>query len=104
MKTVIKELETERLLLRKVREEDYLEIYNSWCNDEEVCKYVTWDIRESPETTKKIVDFWLNEYKKDNTYRWLVVLKETNEIMGMIDVVKSNINFKTCEIGYAYGR
>ena len=104
MKTVIKELETERLLLRKVRKEDYLDIYNSWASDKDVFKYLTWDAHDNPEITKRAVNYWLNEYKKDNTYRWLVVLKESDEVIGMIDVTNKDMKYMTCEIGYTYGK
>jgi len=47
---------------------------------------------------------WEKEYEKNDTFRWIVEIKETNELIGTIDVVnKKFINFGIFEIGYCYG-
>lgn len=97
------ELETDRLLLRKFKLEDYIDVYNTWTSDDEVCKYVIWDKHENSIITKKLIEYWLDEYKKEYTYRWVVELKDTKKIVGMIDVIDINVGFKTAEIGYCYG-
>ena len=45
---------------------------------------------------------WINEYNKDNVYRWIVEEKETKEVVGTIDVVKASIQDLRAEIGYCY--
>lgn len=96
-------LETERLILRKIEMSDYEAIYNCWTSDENVTKYVTWNAHKSPEETKKLTKYWVEDYTNDYCYRWLVTLKETNEIIGMIDVISKNIQYMTAEVGYCYG-
>ena len=98
----MKELETERLLLRKIELSDSEEMFKNWCNDPEVCKYLPWNIHGNIEVTKELVNFWVNEYKREDTYRWMVVLKETNECLGTIDIVKQDKINKVYEIGYCY--
>ena len=34
-------LETNRLILRRLRKEDAFDMFDNWCNDEEVTKYFT---------------------------------------------------------------
>ena len=102
MKETIK-LETERLILRKIELNDYENIFNCWTSDFEVSKYVTWEPHKSSENTKKLVSYWVNEYDKEYTYRWLVVIKETNEVIGMIDVINRDLQYMTVEVGYCYG-
>ena len=97
-------LETERLILRKLKEEDYKEIYDTWASDFDVTMYVTWYVHENEEVTKKVLSSWLEDYNNDYTYRWLVELKDTHKAIGMIDVVKKEIESKFCEIGYNYGK
>lgn len=97
-----KEIETKRLLLRKIRIDDYEDIYNSWTSDEEVCKYVTWNKHKSSDETKGLVKYWVNEYNNDYTYRWLVVEKDNYNVIGIIDVINKNIQYMTCEVGYCY--
>ena len=81
-------LETERLILRKLNENDADAIFNNWACDPEVTKYVTWPPHKSVETTKKLLNMWLDEYNDEKTYRFGIVLKEENKLIGMIDVVR----------------
>ena len=39
----------------------------------------------------------------EHTFLQVVTLKETNEIIGMIDVISKNIQYMTAEVGYCYG-
>ncbi len=96
-------LETERLVLRKIILDDYEDIFNTWTNDFNVSKYVTWNVHKNPLETKKLTNYWVNDYENEYCYRWLVVLKSTNEVIGMIDVISKNIQFMTAEVGYCYG-
>ena len=52
-------LETERLVLRELKEEDAESIFNNWAKDKEVTKYLTWEPHQSIETTKKILNIWM---------------------------------------------
>ena len=83
-----KELETERLFLRRAKKEDSLEAYNNWCNSDIVDKYVLWKQHESPEVTFNLYSDWEKQYEDPTTFRWIVGLKDTNELIGTIDVSK----------------
>lgn len=98
-----KRLETERLILRKIKLSDYKKAYKNWCSEKEVPKHLPWEVHESEEVTKKLYDAWVKEYEQPYKFRWIVIEKESDEPIGTIDVV----NFKDCdsraEIGYCYG-
>lgn len=96
-------LESKRLILRKIKLSDYTDIFNCWTSDFNVSKYVTWNSHKKPEETKKLTNYWVSDYANDYCYRWLVVLKDTNETIGMIDVIAKNLQYMTAEIGYCYG-
>ncbi len=98
-----KQLETKRLILRKFNIEDATDMYNNWGSDYETSKMLFWDQHKNVEETKDLIKFWLKEYEDEDTYRWVVELKDTKEIIGSIDVVKKNRFDNTCEIGYCYG-
>ena len=72
-------LETDRLILRKLKIEDAQEIFNNWTSDSEVAKYVRWNTHKSIEETKQ----WLAEeeknYKDIGYYTWGLELKQTRE-------------------------
>ena len=99
-----KEIETEKLILRKLTVNDAEEAYKNWCSSYNVSKYVMWKKHENIEETKKLFKMWEKEYEDLTTFRWIVELKETNELIGTIDVAsKRYLSFGTCEIGYCYG-
>ena len=99
-----KELETERLILRKVTKEDAKQAYNNWCNSNIVDRYVMWSKHENIESTIFLYENWEKDYENMDTYRWGVELKDTHELIGTIDVSsKKMLPYGACEIGYCYG-
>ena len=95
-------IETERLLLRKLNKDDAEAIFSNWASDEEVTKYLSWNHHLDISTTRYILDLWLIEYNNPNTARFGIVLKETNELIGAIDVV--DYIDGTPEVGYCLSR
>ena len=93
---------TERLILRYFRLDDAEEMFSNWANDPEVTKYMTWNAHESIEVTKEIMKHWLEEEEKPETHRFVISLKTTGELIGMIDVVDTQGD--QAEIGYCSGR
>ena len=81
-------IETERLLLRKIKETDAEPMFRNWANDPEVTKYLTWNPHENIEVTKKIIDSWLEEENNPKTFRFMITLKDSGEPIGSIDVVR----------------
>lgn len=99
-----KNLETERLILRKLTVNDALEAYNNWCSSNVVDRYVTWSKHKNSDETKKLYDMWEKEYNDLTTYRWIVELKDTHELIGTIDIPsKKFMSYDACEVGYCYG-
>ncbi|WP_301108081.1 GNAT family protein [Sporosarcina sp.] len=93
------ELETERLLLRKITSADTADIF-SYSSNENVSKYVTWGKHQSIEDTEKFIDFILKGYEYFNKALWGIVLKDTGQLIGTIDFVSMNKNHQSAEIGY----
>lgn len=95
-----KTLETPRLILRQFVIDDYELFYKNWASDIRVTKYMTWDVHQNIELTKMIVTDWVNNYINNNFYQWAIVLKEINEPIGSISVVRIDEETETFEIGY----
>lgn len=72
-------------------------------DDPKTARYVIWKPHGIVENTKKLFEIWENEYQESHTYRWVVEVKELNQIIGTIDVVHKSIRDKTAEIRYRYG-
>ena len=96
-------LETDRLILRKLKEDDAEEVYKNWTSDDNVSKYMRWNTHKSIEETK----CWLREEEKNckekNYYTWGIVLKETEELIGSISAIYRNEE-ERYEIGYGISK
>lgn len=97
-----KAVETNRLYLRRLNEHDAMRIYETWANDPEVTRYLTWDAHESVDVTKKIIAEWMRAYEDEKCHRYGICLKETDGLIGMIDVVDHEDDVPV--IGYVLGR
>ena len=100
---VQKKLETERLILRKVTVEDTYQAFENWCNNDKFDKYVLWKKHENVGVTLELYESWVKDYEDLKTFRWIVEIKDTGELIGTIDVSKRYIKFGSCVIGYCYG-
>lgn len=96
-------IETERLILRKFEEKDAENIFNNYSSKDTVTKYLTWKPHSSLDDTKSFLNnFVLPAYldEETDTYRWAIVLKETSEVVGCIDVVRIDKNHNRVELGW----
>ena len=48
-------IKTERLVLRKFKESDYLDMYNNWASYKEVADRCSWPVHQNKEVTKELV-------------------------------------------------
>ncbi|MBO0992805.1 GNAT family N-acetyltransferase [Bacillus sp. SD088] len=92
-------LETERLVLRKIRTEDLGDMHIYGSNDE-VSKHVSWNTHQSLSDTKAFLDNILEQYKKNKIAFWGIELKENRKLVGTINYVTISLKHKKAEIGY----
>lgn len=94
----MREPETKRLKLRRLRPDDAQTMFESWTGDPEVPKYMTWYAHTDISQTERILAGWLGEYGKPDCYRWGIELKDSGTLIGMIDVV--GVENGIPEVGY----
>lgn len=97
-------LESKRLLFRRLEMSDAYDMYYNWCNCDDVVRYLPWDKHKSIDDTKEILNIWINDYNNPHTYRWIVIDKDSNNPIGTIDVVNKDITNKAFEIGHCYSK
>ncbi len=97
-------ISTDRLLLRRFELNDAYDMFKNWANDSEITKFLSWKPHSSVEDTKEILEKWVDEYKDDNIYNWVIELKEIGEVIGSICIVKLDEKNYSCEIGYCISR
>lgn len=100
-----RQLETDRLILRKFIKEDAAAMYRNWASDDEVTKYLTWPSHTSREVSQAVIEDWINLYTDKSYYQWAIVPKGNgDEPVGSISVVHMAENASMMEIGYCIGK
>lgn len=104
MKDYSKYIETERLILRKFVFDDYKDMFFNYASHEKVTKFLTWQTHKTfDDSIAFLNNVVLPDYEREYTYRWVIVLKETNKVIGSIDVVNKNLKTMSAELGYVLG-
>ena len=96
-------LETDRLLLRPFCREDAEVVFSCWESEPDVAKYMFWTSHNDIQKTKEWISFELEQITSDNWFRWAVVLKDTNELMGT-GLIYFEEEYNLFEIGYNFGK
>lgn len=97
-------IETERLILRRFTVDDAEAAFNNWTSSDKVTKFLRWETHKDISVTREYIKFLLDNYKKIDTYDWIIVLKALGEPIGSIGCsgrVKEEIG--AVEIGYCIG-
>ena len=98
------EIETDRLILRRFKLSDAQNMFDNYTSRDKVTEYLTWHPHKSIKDTKEyLANLVLPEYDKTSTYRWAIVLKENNQVIGCIDVVSNNDEKRRAELGWVLG-
>ena len=96
-------LETDRLILRPFKKEDASDVFECWESDPDVAKYMFCTSHNDIEKTKEWIAFEIGQIEKDDWYRFAIVLKETNELVGT-GLIYYEEEVQCWEIGYNLGK
>ncbi len=92
-------LETERLILREITNEDANAVYSSFSNDE-VTRYYGQDTMKDIEEAEKIIDIFALNYIEKRGIRWGIQRKDDQKVIGTIGFHAWVHKHKRAEIGY----
>ena len=92
-------LETERLVLRKIKVSDYSDMYEYSCN-ERVTKYLLWRAHPDAKYTRDYLSYVQSQYRAGEFYDWALIHKDTNKMIGTCGFAKLDIDNNSAEIGY----
>lgn len=98
-----KELQTERLILRKINEEDSKMLYNNIYNNFEWYKFYYQLPFENFEEYHQLVSKYKDWYANGNHFRWGIVKKSSGEMIGLIQLHSKDDLNNNCKIGYIIG-
>ena len=99
----IRTIQTEDLILRKVRREDAPLYFERIGSREAVTRYMLFmphtDVSESVESVENV----LHRYETGKCYRWAIALKEDDSIIGIIELLRFDEEHNTCSFAYMIG-
>lgn len=96
----MKDIETERLILRDASVDDAEDMFE-YAKLEEVTKYLSWKPHISVKDSEKILDLLSKEAKEKDSYVLkAIVLKENDKMIGTIDARIFGDGLKEAEFGY----
>lgn len=96
-------LETERLILRRFTIDDAEAAFKNWTSSDAVTKFLRWEAHRDISVTREYINSLLDNYGRNDTYDWAIVLKELGEPIGSMGAVAFNERAKSVEIGYCIG-
>ncbi len=96
------EFDTPRLLLRKPRLEDAGPIFHAYAQDEEVVRFVSWQVHESEEVTRDYLRRCLEEWSDGSGYPY--VIKVRGETAGPVGVIHLHSKPGMVAFGYVVAR
>ena len=92
-------LETDRLQLRELTLLDADTMFH-YFKKESVIRYFGMDSFQDIEQTKNTIQYFRKKYEEGSVYRWGIVLKGTNQLIGTCGFHLMNQNHQRAEIGY----
>ena len=67
------EIETPRLLLRRLMPSDAPMMYTNWANDPEVTRWLRWTPHKDVAETQELLSAWALLYPNEDYYQWAIV-------------------------------
>ncbi len=95
-------LETERLILRKLKKSDTKDLYE-YCSSPVSAKYSLWQPHEDIGVTRQYISWLLRSYKRGEYFTWGIELKESGKLIGTCSFTSVDNEYKVAEIGYGIG-
>ena len=94
----MKEIKTERLLLRPFRMEDAAAVFEGWTSDPRVAEYTTWYAHSSIEETKGYIGYILSQ-DGERSYNWII--ENDGKPLGTINVCYADDRLGVAGLAYA---
>lgn len=95
----IPELQTERLILRKMRVGDEEDMY-AYARKSEVTRYLLWSPHPDIYYTRDYLRYLATRYAAGSFYDWAIVLKSSGRMIGTCGFTAFDCSHDAAEIGY----
>ena len=95
-----RELETERLRLRRLRREDSRDYFQRLGSSEAVTRYMLFSPHRDVSESEASVEKTLRRYEAGSCYRWCIADKRDDRLLGVIDLLRLDPRTDTCSFAY----
>ena len=99
----MEEIETERLLLRRMEMRDARDLFE-YSRDEEVARYVLWEAQKNVSESRAYIKFMLRKYRAGDPASWCIVRKDEDRVVGTIGYMWFQPENNAAEVGYSLAR
>ena len=99
-----KQLETERLILRRYQLNDAEDMFENWVTDEEAARFWEWTTHKDISETISFLKQWISEYSNNDYYHWVIINKSQNKAVGYIYLNSINNDEKSAAVHYLLSR
>ena len=93
------EIETERLLLRRLRADDAEDMFE-YASDPEVTHYLTWFPHPDSRYTRDYLEYLGTRYRVGDFFDWAITLKESGKMIGTCGFTSFDYTNDSAEMGY----
>ena len=93
-----------RIILQPFKVSDAFFMFRNWANDPDVTRYMTWFPHKDIQETESVISMWEDSYSRADFYQWAILLRQIDEPIGSIGVVRLDEEGKSCELGYCIGK
>ena len=97
------DLETPRLLLRRMRMRDARDIYD-WSSDRQVARYVLWEPHQSLGESRAYIRAMRACYRRGVPSSWAIEMKSLGKVIGTIGFMWVSRENRSAEVGYSLSR
>ena len=99
----LRDLETERLVLRRMRFDDLYDYYERICCDGNVTRYMKFEPHQDIGETLARLEKTLAEYEEGGRYCWAITIKGEDELIGIFDLLGFDEKDNSCTFAYMLG-
>lgn len=92
-------IETDRLVLRRMKVSDYADMYE-YSRSDLVTKYLLWNSHPDARYTRDYLGYIQSQYRAGEFYDWAVIHKETGKMIGTCGFARLDFENNSAEIGY----
>lgn len=97
------EIETPRLILRRMRKTDSADMYE-YARDPAVSEYLLWQPHESEAYTRRYLNYLQTRYRAGDFHDWAVVWRDADKMIGTCGFTSFRLDANSAEIGYVLNR